>query len=129
MKAVVFTTANTAYVRDFDPPLYRTAEEVVGDWVEPVRPRGLPGYLMLVDENGRLKELPQNIVGSLFYGTPMHGHPIVGDIVIADDNPRKDPTGLSERRIAYVVAEAQRQAKCYGYEIRMEDPDGHSRTS
>ena len=55
MKALVFTTKDTAYVRDFLPPMSQTAEEVIGDWVELVRPKGIPGYLMLVDENGLLK--------------------------------------------------------------------------
>lgn len=125
MKAVVFTTQNTAYVRDFESPMYKTAEEVVGDWVELVRPMGLPGYLMLVNENGRLHELPMNIAGSLFYGTPVHGDPIVGDIVIASDNVQKIPRGLTDKQIEHVISEAQRQAKPFGIEIRREDPNEH----
>lgn len=125
MKAVVFTTKNTAYVREFDAPMIDTAEKVVGDWVELVRPKGLPGYLMLVNENGLPRELPINIAGSLFYGTPIHGSPIVGDIVIAADNIRKDPQGLTDNQIDFVIAQAQHLAKLYGCEIRLEDPNEH----
>ena len=77
MKALVITTKDTAYVRDFTPPMSQTAEKVIGDWVERVRPTGLPGYLMLVDENGRLKELPVNLAGSLFYGAQFHGGAVI----------------------------------------------------
>ena len=58
MKALVITTKDTAYVRDFAPPMSQTAEKVIGDWVERVRPTGLPGYLMLVDENPGYLPLP-----------------------------------------------------------------------
>lgn len=125
MKAVVFTTNNTAYVREFKSPMIKTAEEVVGDWVELVRPMGLPGYLMLVNENGRLHELPINIAGSLFYGTPIHGSPIVGDIVISKDNEMKVPGSLTDAEIADVISTAQRYAYLFGIEIRKEESDGH----
>lgn len=126
MKAVVFTTKNTAYVRDFLEPMSQTAEEVVGDWVERVRPVGLPGYLMLVNENGLLKNLPLNIAGSLFYGTQFHGSPIVGDIVIAKDSQQKIPRELTEKQIEFVISEAKKLAQKYGYEIKREEPYGNS---
>lgn len=39
--------------------------------------------LMLVDEEGLIKGLPVNQLGCIFYGTPEHGHPIVGDVILA----------------------------------------------
>lgn len=122
MKALVFTTRNTAYIRDFKEPMSQTAEEVVGDWVELVRPVGLPGYLMLVNENGLLKNLAPNVAGSLFYGTQFHGSPIVGDIVIAKDNRQKVPRELTEKQIEFVFSEAQRLARQFGHEVRWEEP-------
>lgn len=104
----------------------QTAEEVVGDWVERVRPVGLPGYLMLVNENGLLKNLPLNIAGSLFYGTQFHGSPIVGDIVIAKDSQQKIPRELTEKQIEFVISEAKKLAQKYGYEIKREEPYGNS---
>lgn len=121
LKAVVFTTKNTAYVRDFKEPMSQTAEEVVGDWVERVRPVGLPGYLMLVNENGLLRDLQVNVAGSLFYGTQFHGNPIVGDIVIAKDNRQKIPRELTDKQVQFVFSEAKRLAKVYGQDIRWEE--------
>ena len=54
-------------------------------------------------------DLPLNIMGSLWYGTLEHGHPIVGDIVVlkqgmTDDGP--DIVGLEEddiRKIKQIV--------------------------
>lgn len=126
MKALVFTTKDTAYVRDFLPPMSQTAEEVIGDWIELVRPKGIPGYLMLVDENGLLKEPPMNLAGSLFYGTQFHGSPIVGDIVIAKDTREKVPQGLTDQQIAFLFVEANRLAQQFGKAIRWEDPNEHS---
>lgn len=122
MKALVITTKDTAYVRDFAPPMSQTAEKVIGDWVERVRPTGLPGYLMLVDENGRLKNLPMNLAGSLFYGAQFHGEPIVGTIVIAGDNREKVPQGLTEKQISHVFEEANRLMKRFGSQLRWEEP-------
>lgn len=122
MKALVITTKDTAYVRDFAPPMSQTAEKVIGDWVERVRPTGLPGYLMLVDENGRLKNLPMNLAGSLFYGAQFHGDPIVGNIVVAGDNREKVPQGLTEKQISHVFEEANRLMKRFGSQLRWEEP-------
>lgn len=41
------------------------------------------GVMMIVDEEGLLKRLPMNPLGSFFYGTSKHGHPIVGDFILA----------------------------------------------
>ena len=56
-------------------------------------------------------DLGINIIGSLWYGTLEHGHPIVGDIVVlkqgmTDDSP--DIVGLEEddiRKIKQMVAD------------------------
>lgn len=126
MKALVITTKDTAYISDFLPPMSQTAEEVIGDWVELVRPKGIPGYLMLVDENGLLKELPMNLAGSLFYGTQFHGSPIVGDIVIVKEQGRKEPKGLTDDEIQKTFSLAKAYASVFGHEIRWEEPNEHS---
>lgn len=122
MKALVFTTKDTAYVRDFNEPILETAEEVVGDWVEMVRPLGLPGHLILVDENGYMKNWTTNVVGSMFYGTQFHGHPIVGDIVIVKEQGSKEPKGLTDDEIQKIFSLAKAYAAAFGHEIRWEDP-------
>ena len=39
--------------------------------------------MFLADEEGHLKKLPLNQLGSYFYDTERHGWPIVGDIILA----------------------------------------------
>ena len=39
--------------------------------------------IMIVDESGRLKNLPENMLGCVLYGTYNHGNPIVGDLIFA----------------------------------------------
>jgi hypothetical protein len=59
------------------------AKERVGGWIEIVHPARLPKpYVMLVDEEGRLKYRLPNAVGCYFYETDIHGQPIVGNILI-----------------------------------------------
>lgn len=83
MKGIVVTTDNTVEVRDFGKPLYQTVGETVGGYIEIVHPQGLAAPLvMIVNDEGLLRKLPMNMVGSLLYGTHTHGHPIVGNIVI-----------------------------------------------
>lgn len=59
-------------------------QQIGADLVENVRPRGLEEpYMMLVDEEGLLKEAPEvNGLASWLYETHKHGHPIVGDVLI-----------------------------------------------
>ena len=74
MKGIVVTTDNQLTVRDFGAPLYKTIGEAAGGWIEIVRPGGLKSpYVMVVNEEGLIKELPINIAGSILYGTPAHG--------------------------------------------------------
>ena len=86
MKGIVITTDNHASVMDFSEPLYQTVGGAVGGYIEIVKPCGLKHPLvMIVNEEGKLIDLPVNIYGSALYGTSRHGEPIVGDIVIMQE--------------------------------------------
>lgn len=69
-------------------------------------PRGLPAPLMmLVNEEGLLEGLPMNTIGSILYGTQIHGQPIVGNIVIMKEgwvNGEPDIVGLEEPDILWL---------------------------
>lgn len=103
MKGIVVSTENQLTVRDFGAPLYKTIGEAVDGWIEIVRPGGLKSpYVMVVNEEGLIKELPINIAGSILYGTPAHGSPIVGNIVIMKEgwtDEGKDLLGLSDEEV------------------------------
>lgn len=100
MKGIVVTTDLEIRIEEFSDPLYKTAGSAVGGYIEHVKPARLRHpYCMIVNEEGRLLDLPLNYVGSYFYGTDQHGEPIVGNIVIMKDGYRggePDIVGLND---------------------------------
>lgn len=101
MTGIVVTTENEIRTQDFGEPLFKTVGAAVGGYIEVVHPQMLPRpYCMIVNEEGLIYDFPINAAGSVLYGTPEHGHPIVGNIVImkignTPDGP--DIIGLDER--------------------------------
>ena len=89
MKTVKVTTDNIVSVIDIDFDNYREIQKAIGGHFETVHTLqmekyfGDPSIIMLVDEEGLLKSLPMNSFGSLMYGLLDHGHPIVGDLILA----------------------------------------------
>ena len=60
---------------------------------------------MLINEDGKITDLPINEVGSSLYGYESHGDPIVGDIVLMKEglcNGEPDIIGLTETDIRYL---------------------------
>lgn len=109
MKGIVVTTDNHLKVQEFAAPLYKSVGAAVDGWIEIVRPGGLKSpYVMVVNEEGLIKELPINIAGSILYGTPAHGSPIVGNIVIMKEgwtDEGKDLLGLSDEEVVTLTNE------------------------
>lgn len=86
MYALVVNTKNEIRRVEYDPPHYDVLREAVGGWYEHVHPIGLNRpYSMMVNEEGLLLDLPTNLLGSILYGTPIHGQYICGDIVFVKD--------------------------------------------
>ena len=108
MKGIVIDTQNRMAVRDFREPLHRSLGDAVGGWFEVVHPKGLPEpYVMIVNEEGLLQQLPVNLTGSTLYGTAEHGNPIVGRIVIMKEgyrNGEPDIVGLDKADIVALKA-------------------------
>ena len=100
MKGIVVTTDLEIRIEEFSDPLYKTVGSAVGGYIEHVKAARLrQPYCMIVNEEGRLLDLPLNYVGSYFYGTDQHGEPIVGNIVIMKDGYRggePDIVGLND---------------------------------
>lgn len=100
MKGIVVTTDLEIRIEEFSDQLYKTVGSAVGGYIEHVKPARLRHpYCMIVNEEGRLLDLPLNYVGSYFYGTDQHGEPIVGNIVIMKDGYRggePDIVGLND---------------------------------
>lgn len=100
MKGIVVTTDLEIRIEEFSDPLYKTVGSAVGGYIEHVKPARLRHpYCMIVNEEGRLLDLPLNYVDSYFYGTDQHGEPIVGNIVIMKDGYRggePDIVGLND---------------------------------
>lgn len=102
MKGIVITTGNEISVKDFGEPLYKTVGAAVGGLIEIVRPRGLKRpFCMIVNDEGLIRNLPINPIGSLLYQSHKHGQPIAGDIVIMKEN-ECDITGLEDAEISQI---------------------------
>lgn len=108
VRGLVVTTDATMYVKEFRYPLHESVSEVVGGWYEKVSPRGLgQPFCFLCNEEGLLKNLPINCIGSVWYGTLDHGQPIVGDIVVMKlgyRNGERDIVGLEDSEISEIMA-------------------------
>ena len=71
---------------EYDSPHYDVIRTAVGGGYERVHPVGLERpYCMMVNEEGLLLNLPLNLTGSVLYGTPQHGQPIVGNVIFLKD--------------------------------------------
>ena len=87
MKTVKVTTDNKISVIDVNFNDFRDIQRAIGGHFETVHTQLMadyfhdPSVIMLVDEEGLIKELPLNPVGSALYGTATHGIPLVGDLI------------------------------------------------
>ncbi len=82
-KALKIDTKQNITVVDLEEPLYTAIQKEIGGYFQEVRTNRLPeNHVMLVDEEGLLKELPFNAFGSFLYGIDRHNQAIVGDILI-----------------------------------------------
>lgn len=106
MKGLVITHDLQMFTRDFGEPLYKTVGEAVDGWIEVVHPRGLEYPLCFIcNEEGLIRELPLNALGSYWYGTLQHGCPIAGNIVVMKEDylcSEPDITGLTDEEIRKV---------------------------
>ena len=88
MKTLKITTDNKISIIDVDLDDYRALQQEVEWYIETVRTQIMYDYfrapvLMIVDEEGLIKNLPANAVASHFYGCQNHGHIIAGDAIFA----------------------------------------------
>lgn len=84
MKTIKITAHNKISIIDVDFGDYKAMQKAVGGYVEAVATEQMYDFfkrpvIMLVDKEGRMKELELNIIGTVFNGMV----PIVGDIVLA----------------------------------------------
>lgn len=123
MKIIRITTDNDIGILDFPEGSHSEQNKVLRGLIGPtcelyehVMPRRLYTFLkcsnrptkepgscvnMLIDEEGLLKNLPPNLIGSWLYEADVHGHPIVGNILIAGEVWTKngiDICGISDRQ-------------------------------
>lgn len=101
MKTLKITTDNKISIIDVNLDDYRALQQEIGGYIETVHTQIMYDYfkapvLMLVDEEGLIKNLPANAVASHFYGYQKHGHVIAGDAIFAI-SLGENMTGFGER--------------------------------
>lgn len=101
MKTLKITTDNKISIIDVDLDDHRALQQEIGGYIETVYTQIMYDYfkapvLMLVDEEGLIKNLPVNAVASHFYGYQKHGYIIAGDAIFAI-SLGENMTGFGER--------------------------------
>lgn len=111
-KVIVITTDNKIFIKELeiiDGSMLEGLQQIVGGYIENVLPMNLEDPLMFVcNEEGLIRGLPVNTVGSILYGTYQHGFPIVGDIAIVQQGWRDgepDIVGLPDNVIEHVYGQ------------------------
>ena len=74
MKTIKITAHNKISIIDVDFGDYKAMQKAVGGYVETVATEQMYDFfkrpvIMLVDEEGHMKELELNVIGTVFYGT------------------------------------------------------------
>ena len=94
--------------------MYQTVGKVVGGYIEIVHPVNLNDpYVMIVNEEGLLHQLPMNVYGSFLYGLLSHGQPIVGTVVFMKEGYRDgepDIVGLTDEEAADMMQQIIKQS-------------------
>ena len=112
MRGIVIETNGRIYAAELRKPLYRSAARILDGYFEIVRPRGMKGpYCFLANEAGLLQGLPVNKLGSWLYQSHLHGHPIVGNIIILKEE-KYDLVSLDPDEIRTITAEMELLQTC-----------------
>lgn len=101
MKTLKITTDNKISVVDVNFNDFKAIQQAIGGYFENVKALKLWDYfkapvVMIVDEEGAIKDLPVNTIGCYFYNISRHGCPIVGDMILGL-LVGPDITGLGDR--------------------------------
>lgn len=102
VKTVKITTDNKISVVELSKWDISTMEAAIGaDCTEAVKTQRMldlfqDSIVMIVDESGKVKKRPDNLVASFLYGADQHGCTIAGDVIFAvrrgpDDLPPENP--------------------------------------
>ncbi len=99
MKCLVVTTDRKMYPKDFGYPIRSKAvSKVLGGYMEIVRPMFLKRpFCILVNDEGRIRNLPINEFGTFLYQDI-----IAGNLILAKEglvNGGRDITGLNDKEL------------------------------
>ena len=92
-RGVVLGTDGSVHVQLFEEPLYQTIGKVVKGWTEIVRLPGEP-YVLIVNEEGLLLDMPVNAIASMLYHETIVGPAVIMRVVMTDEGP--DIAGLAD---------------------------------
>ena len=88
-------------------------DQIGCSFIEIVHPRKLPGFSMVVDEEGLIKKNPvANRIASMVYGYMEHGQVIAGNVLIMSEKLTPDGAelcGLTDAGVSVVMSMLQLQ--------------------
>lgn len=77
---VIIPPNEKAYAEKYDGALEQL-QRVVGGYIETVRTQGNSDYILILDDEGKLKDKPVNKPATVLYGNPLDV--IVGTVILA----------------------------------------------
>ena len=83
MQAIILSTDNTIAVVPVEQngePLYELVRKTINGYMQHICFPGFPGYIGTIDEEGKLKGKPVNLLASRLYENPFDF--LVGDVII-----------------------------------------------
>lgn len=121
MKAIVIKQNGTVMMLDVienGERLYKTIRQTIDGYMENVYPGGLPkGFVMIVDEEGKLKGKSVNELASSLYEGTIFGDFIVGDVIIlklGQYRGESDVVGIPNKEANDLMNELNRKSPMFG---------------
>lgn len=113
MNVVKCTVDGSVSVVSIEEPMVDNVKEHIGGWMELVYPTRVPivpwlddlhRLVLVVDDEGFLRDKDINRLGCFMYETYMHGTPVVGDIIVAiEDLTIPDMAGFDDEQLEFIV--------------------------
>jgi len=116
-KVIVITSSNELFVRELERKdnglMNDGLQAIVGGYIEIVHPIHLePPFVLVCNDEGKIRDLPRNRACSLLYGYAEHGIPMEGNIILMKEGfyqDEPDIVGLTDAEISEMTEKLLQQ--------------------